>query len=104
LDGNLEGTKYYTLSKKCRENFLKQIENVDFKENVISDDEEIPEKNEEKLCYKFIMFKVIVIFKIIWIHLLKIERVAVFSYTRVNKYILSFLCASFLRIIKDFLL
>jgi hypothetical protein len=31
FDGNIEGTKYYTSSEKCRENILKQIENVDFK-------------------------------------------------------------------------
>jgi hypothetical protein len=34
----------YTLSEKLRENILKQIENVKFKENLISDDEEIPEE------------------------------------------------------------
>ncbi|KAE9521913.1 hypothetical protein AGLY_017720 [Aphis glycines] len=46
-DGSIEGTTYDTSSEKFREKILKQIENDNFKENIISYNEELAEKNED---------------------------------------------------------
>jgi hypothetical protein len=81
---------------------LKKI-NVDFKENIISDDQEIVKENEDiqnnVQCLNNISNNMDTFIKSIK------ERVAVLSDTcgdRLNGYFLPILCASLLRITKDF--
>ncbi|CAI6372658.1 unnamed protein product [Macrosiphum euphorbiae] len=102
-DGNIEGTKYYTSSEKFRENILKQIENDGFKENIISDDEELLEENED-IEYNIQSSTNISNNMDTFIKSIK-ERVVVLSNIqgdRLNGYFLPDLCASLLRITKDF--
>jgi len=101
-DGNIEGTTYYTSSEKFREKILKQIENDNFKENIISDDEELAEENEdtENIIQSFDISNNIDTF----IKSIK-EHVAILSNVqgdRLNGYFLPDLCTSLLRITKDF--
>lgn len=93
-DGNIEGTTYYTSSEKFREKILKQIENDNFKENIISDNKELTEENED--IENIIQSSNISNNMDIFIKSIK-ERVTILSNVqgdRLNGYFLPDLCAS----------